>query len=71
METNHMYIIFSDTKAVFWMPKRLFPKEVHNELGNFIADRLLQKPIVPVSDVESAPAKGKKKSKSKKKKAEA
>jgi hypothetical protein len=45
METNHMYIIFSDTKAVFWMPKRLFPKDVHGELGDFIADRLLQKPV--------------------------
>jgi len=45
METNHMYIIFSDTKAVFWMPKRLFPRQVHSELGDFIADRLLQKPV--------------------------
>jgi hypothetical protein len=45
METNHMYIIFSDNKAVFWMPKRLFPKEVHGELGDYIADRLLQKPL--------------------------
>ncbi|MCL1832639.1 MAG: hypothetical protein FWG45_07015, partial [Oscillospiraceae bacterium] len=46
METNHMYIVFTeDKRAVFWLPKRLFPKEVHQEIGDFIADRLLQKPV--------------------------
>ena len=43
IETNHVYIIFSRNKAVFWLPKRLFPKEMHRELGDFIADRLVQK----------------------------
>ena len=43
IETNHVYIIFNRNKAVFWLPKRLFPKELHQEIGNFIADRLLQK----------------------------
>ncbi|MCL1881043.1 MAG: hypothetical protein FWF76_02565 [Oscillospiraceae bacterium] len=45
METNHMYIIFADSKAIFWLPKRLFPKEVHQELSDFITDRILHKPI--------------------------
>jgi len=40
IETNHMYIIFSRNGAVFWLPKRLFPKELHHELGDFIADKL-------------------------------
>ena len=43
IETNHVYIIFNKNKAVFWLPKRLFPKELHKELGDFIADRLLLK----------------------------
>ncbi|MCL1789683.1 MAG: YcxB family protein [Oscillospiraceae bacterium] len=43
IETKHVYIIFNRDKAVFWLPKRLFPKELHQELGDFIADRLLQK----------------------------
>ena len=43
IETTHVYIVFSNDKAVFWLPRRLFPKELHKELGDFIADRLLQK----------------------------
>jgi hypothetical protein len=45
METSHMYMIFCNSKSVFWMPKRLFPKDVHQEVGDFIADRILCKPI--------------------------
>lgn len=40
IETTHVFIIFSNNKAVFWLPKRLFPKELHKELGDFIADKL-------------------------------
>jgi len=43
IETNHVYIIFNRNRAVFWLPKRMFPKELHQELGDFIADRLQQK----------------------------
>ncbi|MCL1903217.1 MAG: YcxB family protein [Oscillospiraceae bacterium] len=43
IETKHVYIVFNKNKAVFWLPKRLFPKDIHKELGDFIADRLLQK----------------------------
>lgn len=43
IETNYVYIIFKNKKAVFWLPKRLFPKEKHKELSNFIASRLQQK----------------------------
>jgi hypothetical protein len=40
IETTHVFIIFSNNKAVFWLPKRLFPKELHKELGDFIAEKL-------------------------------
>jgi len=43
IETNHAYIVFKDKQAVFWLPKRLFPKNKHKEVGDFIADRLQQK----------------------------
>jgi hypothetical protein len=43
IETNHVYIVFHKGGAVFWLPKRLFPKNLHQELGDFIADRLQQK----------------------------
>ncbi|MCL2036009.1 MAG: YcxB family protein [Oscillospiraceae bacterium] len=43
VETTHVYIIFTGNKAVFWLPKRLFPKELHKELGDFIEGKLLQK----------------------------
>jgi len=43
IETNHAYIVFKNRKAVFWLPKRLFPKDMHKELSDFIADRLQQK----------------------------
>jgi hypothetical protein len=72
METNHMYIIFGDSKAVFWMPKRLFPKEVHHEIGDYIADRLLMKPLNSEQEQESKKKpKEKKEPKAKKEKAKA
>jgi hypothetical protein len=40
IETDKVFIIFFNTKAVFWLPKRLFPKELHKELGDFIAEKL-------------------------------
>ncbi|MCL1866840.1 MAG: YcxB family protein [Oscillospiraceae bacterium] len=40
IETNQIFIIFHNNKAVFWLPKRLFPKEMHKELGDFIAAQL-------------------------------
>ena len=43
IETTHVYIVFKHKQAVFWLPKRLFPKDKHKELGDFIADRLQQK----------------------------
>jgi len=43
IETNHAYIVFKNRKAVFWLPKRLFPKDIHKELSDFIADKLQQK----------------------------
>jgi hypothetical protein len=43
IETTHLFIVFSNNKAVFWLPKRMFPKELHKELGDFIADKLQQK----------------------------
>ncbi|MDR0197557.1 MAG: YcxB family protein [Oscillospiraceae bacterium] len=43
IETNHVYIVFKNKKAVFWLPKRLFPKDKHSELSDFIADRLQQR----------------------------
>jgi hypothetical protein len=46
VETNHLYIIFNRNSTVFWLPKRLFPKELHQELGDFIAGKLQNIPIV-------------------------
>lgn len=43
IETNLVYIVYKNNKAVFWLPKRLFPKETQTELSKFIADRLNQK----------------------------
>ncbi|MDR0223035.1 MAG: YcxB family protein [Oscillospiraceae bacterium] len=43
IETNHVYIVFKNKKAVFWLPKRLFPKDKHKELSDFIAGRLQQR----------------------------
>ncbi len=43
VETNYVYIIFKNKKAVFWLPKRLFSKDIQRDLSNFIASRLQQK----------------------------
>lgn len=43
IETNYVYIIFKNKKAVFWLPKRLFNKEDQTQLSNFIANKLQQK----------------------------
>ena len=40
VETNHAYILSSKNKSVCWLPKRLFPKEIHGEIGDFIAAKL-------------------------------
>jgi hypothetical protein len=43
IETDKVFIIFNNNKAVCWIPKRMFPKEMHKEVGDFIADKLQQK----------------------------
>lgn len=43
IETNYVYIIFKNKKAVFWLPKRLFKKEEQAGLSNFITHKLQQK----------------------------
>jgi hypothetical protein len=53
LETNHLFVIYSNEKSVFWLPKRLFPKEIHQELGDFIADRIQQKNLVKLVKAES------------------
>jgi hypothetical protein len=43
IETNNIFIVYKHNKAVFWLPKRLFSKEVQTEISNFIHTRLVQK----------------------------
>jgi len=43
IETNFVYIIFKNKNSVFWLPKRLFPKEIQIELSKFISSKLYQK----------------------------
>ncbi|MCL2694084.1 MAG: YcxB family protein [Oscillospiraceae bacterium] len=43
IETNSVFIVYKHNKAVFWLPKRLFTKEVQNEMSDFISTKLLQK----------------------------
>jgi len=43
IETNNIFIIYKHNKAVFWLPKRLFSKEVQTEISEFIHARLVQK----------------------------
>ncbi|MCL2697454.1 MAG: YcxB family protein [Oscillospiraceae bacterium] len=43
IETNNVFIIYKHNKAVFWLPKRLFSKEVQTEISGFIHERLVQK----------------------------
>jgi hypothetical protein len=43
IETNNIFIVYKHNKAVFWLPKRLFSKEVQTEISNFIHARLVQK----------------------------
>lgn len=43
IETNYVFIIFKNKRAVFWLPKRLFSKEQQRTLSNFIAARLHMK----------------------------
>ncbi|MDR2532205.1 MAG: hypothetical protein LBC82_05110 [Oscillospiraceae bacterium] len=43
IETNSVFIVYKHKKAVFWLPKRLFSKEIQTEISNFIHARLVQK----------------------------
>jgi hypothetical protein len=43
VETNYVFIIYKNKRAVFWLPKRLFTKDRQKEISNFIAARLNQK----------------------------
>ncbi|MDR2558916.1 MAG: hypothetical protein LBC86_05150 [Oscillospiraceae bacterium] len=43
IETNNVFIIYKHNKAVFWLPKRLFTKEIQMEISGFIHERLVQK----------------------------
>jgi hypothetical protein len=43
IETNYTFIVYRDSRAIFWLPKRFFPKEVQKELSDFIAQKLGQK----------------------------
>ena len=43
IETNFVYVIMNNKRTIFWLPKRLFPKEMQSGLGDFIAARVPQK----------------------------
>ena len=43
IETNYAYIIYKSKGSIFWLPKRLFEKDVQNELSDFIASRVNMK----------------------------
>jgi len=43
IETNSVFIVYKHNKAVFWLPKRLFTKEIQIEISDFIHARLIQK----------------------------
>ncbi|MCL1823736.1 MAG: YcxB family protein [Oscillospiraceae bacterium] len=43
IETNSVFIIYKNNKAVCWLPKRLFDKEAQTQITKFIAERLYQK----------------------------
>ncbi|MCL2637660.1 MAG: YcxB family protein [Oscillospiraceae bacterium] len=43
IETNNVFIVYKHNKAVFWLPKRLFSKEIQTEISGFIHERLVQK----------------------------
>ncbi|MCL2019555.1 MAG: YcxB family protein [Oscillospiraceae bacterium] len=43
IETNSVFIVYKNNKAVFWLPKRLFKKEAQKEISKFIHERLVQK----------------------------
>lgn len=43
IETNFVYVIMNNKKTIFWLPKRLFPKEMQTGVGEFIAARVPQK----------------------------
>jgi hypothetical protein len=56
IETNQLFIIFNHNKAVLWLPKRVFPKEMHKEIGDFIADKLQSRTKSEKSEPEKVPA---------------
>ena len=43
IETNFVYVIMNNKRTIFWLPKRLFPKDMQSGLGDFIAARVPQK----------------------------
>lgn len=43
IETNYVFMVYHNQKAIFWLPKRFFPKDVQKDISNFIAQKIAQK----------------------------